>query len=78
MSEAIERDQTLEEVLVGKYGTILGLDDLSSVLKLNKRTLLNRIYRGDEMIKELQLIKDGNRYLSTAKDVAGYLEKRRI
>jgi len=55
-----------------KYGPFMDLDEIAAVLKLRRRTIYNKIYKGE---MDIPHIKRGKRYLFPTLQVAEYLSK---
>lgn len=64
----------IELYLLEKYGPRLGTDELAEVLGVTKKTLGNKLYRGEVAIPHY---KDHGKVLADVRDVAEYLDRCR-
>lgn len=60
----------MEEVLQGRYGLFMTVEDLAEVVKANKQTIYNKLYDDSLGIPHWRM---GKRYLFPTEKVADYI-----
>lgn len=65
----------MEDLLVEKYGPLMDLLEIASLLKLAPQSVYQQIYRGK---LDVPHIKHGKKYLFPTPEVASYLESKII
>jgi len=65
----------VEDLLVEKYGPLMDLPEVASLLKLAPQSVYQQIYRGK---LDVPHIKHGKKYLFPTPEVASYLESKII
>lgn len=65
----------MEDLLVEKYGPLMDLPEVASLLKLAPQSVYQQIYRGK---LDVPHIKHGKKYLFPTPEVASYLESKII
>lgn len=65
----------MEELLIEKYGPLMDLPEVASLLKVAPQSVYQQIYRGK---LDVPHIKHGKKYLFPTPEVASYLESKII
>lgn len=65
----------MEELLLEKYGPLMDLFEVATLLKLEQKSMYQQIYRGK---LDVPHIKHGKKYLFPTPEVASYLESKII
>jgi len=65
----------VEDLLVEKYGLLMDLPEVASLLKVAPQSVYQQIYRGK---LDVPHIKHGKKYLFPTPEVASYLESKII
>lgn len=65
----------MEDLLVEKYGLLMDLPEVASLLKVAPQSVYQQIYRGK---LDVPHIKHGKKYLFPTPEVASYLESKII
>jgi len=65
----------MEDLLIEKYGPLMDLPEVASLLKVAPQSVYQQIYRGK---LDVPHIKHGKKYLFPTPEVAAYLESKVI
>jgi hypothetical protein len=65
----------VEDLLIEKYGPLMDLPEVASLLKVAPQSVYQQIYRGK---LDVPHIKHGKKYLFPTPEVASYLESKII
>lgn len=65
----------MEDLLIEKYGPLMDLPEVASLLKVAPQSVYQQIYRGK---LDVPHIKHGKKYLFPTPEVASYLESKII